>query len=513
MENDHNVARERDQLKLLLDVSRQVINNFDVRNLCHIILENLRKVMDCDHTGLFLPDKDPNYLFLYSYDFPESKGVIKTGKKLPMIGSNSGRAFMTGKIVLTNHLDLSGMSNTVSEIVEIEKLHASCFLPLINNSKKIGVLHVARTDLKTYNEEEINFLRQIADQAAVALSTALDFQRVKESEEKLHKEKTYLEDELKSSLHFGEIIGNSKKLKPVIEQIKVVAPTDATVLIQGETGTGKELFARAIHNSSDRKNESFVKLNCAAIPLGLLESELFGHEKGAFTGAIDKKIGRFELADGGTLFLDEIGDIPTELQPKLLRVLQSQEFERLGSTKTISVNVRLVAATNKDLAKLVAEDKFRSDLFYRINVFPVELPPLRERLDDIPLLCKHFAGIYSKKMKKEIKDIPDDVIRKLKNYQWPGNIRELQNIIERAVILLKDGILNPIIPEIENKAVIQNSTVTNLDEIERAHIIKILQRTGGVVGGPDGAAQLLGLKRSTLRSRMEKLGISKDTLD
>lgn len=513
MESDHDVAKERDQLKLLLDVSRQVINNFDLENLCHIILENLRKVMDCDHTALFLPDKEPDYLFLYSYDFPESKGIIKTGKKLPMEGSNSGKAYRSGEIVLTNHLDLSEINNTVREIVEIEKLHASCFLPLVNNDEKIGVLHVARKNLEPYEEHEINFLRKIADQTAAALSTALDYQRIKESEEKLYKEKSYLEDELKSSLHFGEIIGKSKKLKSVIEQIKAVAPTDSTVLIQGETGTGKELVARATHNSSNRKEKSFVKLNCAAIPRGLLESELFGHEKGAFTGAIDKKIGRFEIADGGTLFLDEIGDIPPELQPKLLRVLQSQEFERLGSTNTINVDVRLVAATNKDLEELVEQEKFRSDLFYRINVFPIELPPLRERTEDIPLLCSHFAKIYSKKMKKEIKEIPDTVIQNLKDYTWPGNVRELQNIIERAVILMKDGILTPVVPEVQHSDKMQDSTVTDLEEVQREHIKNILRKTKGVVGGPDGAAKLLGLKRSTLRSRMKKLGISRDELD
>jgi formate hydrogenlyase transcriptional activator len=505
----HNTSKERDQLKLLLEVSNQIAASFDLQNLCHIILENLRKVMDCDHTGLFLPDADPKYLYLYSYSFPKAKGIIKTGKKLPMIGSNSGKAYTTGQIVITDHLDLSNLNNTVNEIVEIEKLHSSCFLPLVSGNKKIGVLHVARIDVKTFNEDEVKFLRQISVQTSSALSNALIIKEVKESEERLYKEKTYLENEISSTLHFGEIVGKSKKLKPIIEQIKVVAPTDSTVLIEGETGTGKELFARAIHNSSERKNKSFIKLNCAAIPLGLLESELFGHEKGAFTGAIDKKIGRFELANGGTLFLDEIGDIPIELQPKLLRVLQSQEFERLGSTKTIKVNVRVVAATNKNLEKLVEENKFRNDLYFRLNVFPVNLPPLSERTEDIPLLCKHFANIYSKKMNKVLEGISKDVIEDLKHYKWPGNIRELQNIIERAVILMKDGMLKPVVPEISNVRTENSSKITKLEDVEKSHILKILNETKGVISGPNGAAKILGLNPSTLRSKMEKLGIAK----
>ncbi len=319
----------------------------------------------------------------------------------------------------------------------------------------------------------------------------------------------FLQNEIKAEKFFGEIVGNSTKLKKVINQIKVVAPTDSTVLIEGETGTGKELIARAIHNNSSRADKKFIKLNCAAIPLGLLESELFGHERGAFTGAIERKIGRFEIADGGTLFLDEIGDIPLELQPKLLRVLQEQEFERLGNTRTIHVNVRVIAATNKNLSKLVGENKFRSDLFFRLNVFPLLIPPLKERREDIPLLCKYFAGIYAKRMKKEIKVISEDTLHDLQKYEWPGNVRELQNIVERAVILLDDGIFKPAVPKIEHYQITQPGETTNLYEVEKHHIAQILNKTNGVINGPYGAAKLLGVNPSTLRSKIQKLGIRK----
>ena len=321
----------------------------------------------------------------------------------------------------------------------------------------------------------------------------------------------FLQNEIKAEKFFGEIVGNSQKLKKVIKQTKVVAPTDSTVLIEGETGTGKELIARAIHNNSSRADKKFVKLNCAAIPLGLLESELFGHEKGAFTGAIERKIGRFEIAHGGTLFLDEVGDIPLELQPKLLRVLQEREFERLGNTTTIRVDVRVIAATNKNLSRLVGENKFRSDLFFRLNVFPLLIPPLKERREDIPLLCKYFAHIYAKRMKKEIKVISEDTLHDLQKYEWPGNVRELQNIVERAVILLDDGIFKPAVPKIEHYLITKSDETTNLYEVEKHHISQILNKTNGIINGPHGAAKLLGLNPSTLRSKIQKLGIGKVT--
>ncbi len=511
MEKPQELGTELKQLKLLLEVSTKISSNFDLKNLCKIILQSLRKVMHCDHAGLFFPEENGEYLSLYSYDFPYSKGIVKTGMRLPIRGSNTGKAYITRKIVLTDHLDLSKLGKTVTEIVHIEKLHSSCFLPLIINEKILGILHVARIKIKPFSENEVNFLEQVAHQTAISVNNAFKFKEVQESEKRLQEEKLYLKKEIESESYFGEIVGQCSKIKAVIKQIIVVAPTDSTVLIQGETGTGKELIARAVHNNSNRKDKNFVKFNCSAIPLGLLESELFGHEKGAFTGAIERKTGRFELADKGTLFLDEIGDIPLELQSKLLRVIQEQEFERLGSTKTIKVNVRLIAATNKALIDLVDKNKFRSDLFYRLNVFPINVPSLRERKDDIPLLIRHFAKIYSSRMKKEINEIPKNVLKDLTNYYWPGNIRELQNIIERAVILLEGRILRPLIPELKNKFQSPIPETTNLEELEKEHIIKILQKTEGVISGPHGAATLLGLKRSTLRSKMEKLEISKDT--
>jgi formate hydrogenlyase transcriptional activator len=315
----------------------------------------------------------------------------------------------------------------------------------------------------------------------------------------------------RSLRRFEQIIGKSPALESVLEQVERVAPTDSTVLIQGETGTGKELIARAIHNLSSRCGRPFVKLNCAAIPFDLLESELFGHEKGAFTGAIAQKIGRFEMADKGTLFLDEVGDIPPGLQPKLLRVLQEQEFERLGSTRTHQVDVRLVAATNRDLAAMVKRNEFRSDLYYRLNVFPIPLPPLRARREDIPELVHHFVDIYACRMAKQIEQIPPEIMSELTSYTWPGNIRELQNFIERSVILSEGNILNPPLSSLKAAAVAEPAGAVTLEEAEREHIRKTLEQTRWVVAGPNGAAARLGIKRSTLYFRMQKLGISRPT--
>ena len=312
---------------------------------------------------------------------------------------------------------------------------------------------------------------------------------------------------------FEQIIGNSPALESVLEQVEQVAPTDSTVLIQGETGTGKELIARAVHNLSARCGRSFIKLNCAAIPFDLLESELFGHERGAFTGAIAQKIGRFELADKGTLFLDEVGDIPPGLQPKLLRVLQEQEFERLGSNRTHRVDVRLVAATNRNLVDMVKRNEFRSDLYYRLNVFPVPLPPLRERREDIPALVEHFVEIYARRMSKQIENIPRETMSALASYEWPGNIRELQNLIERSVILSTGAVLRPPLLELKRSLEVQSMEAITLEEAERDHIRKTLEQTRWVVAGPNGAAARLGIKRSTLYFRMQKLGISRATKD
>src|ERR1700683_2501019 len=357
---------------------------------------------------------------------------------------------------------------------------------------------------------DVDFLPQVAGQAAIAIENATAFQEIAQLKDQLAEEKLYLEDEIRTEQNFGEIIGDDPAFRRVLEQLATVAPTDASVLILGETGTGKELIARAIHNLSARRQRTFVKVNCAAIPTGLIESELFGHEKGAFTGAIGQKIGRFELADKGTLFLTEIGDIPLELQPKLLRVLQEREFERLGSARTQHVDVRLVAAPTQDLAKMVEQKQFRGDLYFRLHVFPISLPPLRQRKQDIAILVRHFVQRYARTMNKKVDTIPANVIEALERYDWPGNVRELENFIERAVILSPGSTLRAPLAELKQASRPAPAADGTLEETERAHILNVLRETKWVVGGPRGAAARLGLRRTTLIYKMQKLGISRD---
>jgi formate hydrogenlyase transcriptional activator len=360
---------------------------------------------------------------------------------------------------------------------------------------------------------DVELLTQIGNELAIAVENALAFRQIEELKDKLAEEKLYLEDEIRTEYDFEEIVGESQSLKRALRDVETVAPTDSTVLIQGESGTGKELIARAIHNLSARRERTLVKVNCAAIPTGLIESELFGHEKGAFTGAISQKIGRFELADKGTLFLDEIGDIPLELQPKLLRVLQEREFERLGSTRTVKVDIRLVTATNRDLSQMIANREFREDLFYRLNVFPIPLPPLRERREDIPLLVRYFTQKYARRMNRPIETIPSEAMEALTNWNWPGNVRELENLMERAVILTRGSVLHVPLAELRNggetAAPAMTGTLSTLEEAEREHVLRALRESKWVVGGPAGAAARLGLKRTTLQSRMQKLGITR----
>jgi formate hydrogenlyase transcriptional activator len=354
----------------------------------------------------------------------------------------------------------------------------------------------------------VDLLAQVAGQIALAVENALAYRQIEELKDKLTEEKLYLEDEIRTEYRFAEIVGSSQAIQNILRQVEIVAPADTTVLIQGETGTGKELIARAIHNTSKRKERTFVKLNCAAIPSGLLESELFGHEKGAFTGAIAQKVGRFELADGGTLFLDEIGDIPLELQPKLLRVLQEQEFERLGGTRTLRVNVRLVAATNRDLTRMVADRQFRSDLYYRLNIFPLTLPPLRERREDIPSLVRYFVHQHARRLNRTIESIPAEAMAALTRYPWPGNVRELENFIERSVLLSPGPVLRVAVEDLKTPPDLPDAATT-LADAEREHIRAALNQTNWVIGGPSGAAARLGMKRTTLISRMKKLGITR----
>jgi len=515
---------KNDRLQLLLDVTNQVVSNLELRDLLRAISQDVRRVMQCDYAGLSLEDVENKQLRLYALDFPEGKGFFHEELVYSIEGSPSGTAFRTMKALTLQSPFAGWLDSPIAQIAVREGLKSVCCLPLISRNRAIGVLVLGRLRDDAFSQSDISFLSQIANQIALAVENALAYREIRGLKEQLSKEKLYLEDEIRTEMNFAQIIGNSASLRRVLKGVGTVAPTDSTVLIYGETGTGKELIARAIHDLSPRSSKPFVKLNCAAIPTGLLESELFGHEKGAFTGAIAQRIGRFEVADGGTIFLDEIGEIPLELQTKLLRVLQEREFERLGSSRTLRTDARLIAATNRDLEAMVAEQRFRSDLFFRLNVFPVHVPPLRERQGDIPLLVRHFTQQFSRRMKKVMETIPSAAMDALCRYHWPGNIRELQNVIERAVIISAGPVLSidvgdlksPKAIHVEERAATPQSPTNRalhgiLEEAERRHILDALQQCNWVVAGPHGAAALLGINRSTLQVRIRKLGISRDT--
>ena len=516
----------QEQLKLLLDLTNSVVSTLDLRELLRNMSGNLRRVMRCDFVGVGLPDAESSrHLRLYALDFPGSRGFMREEILIPIEGTPPGMAFKTGEPFVGMIRDICHMFPDAPPLAE--GLTTGGVLPLASRGRVHGVLLLGRRDENEFSRDDVKFLMQVASQVAIAVENALAFSKIAELKEKLTQEKLYLEDEIRTELNFEEIVGKSAVLRRVLKQVATVAPTDSTVLIYGETGTGKELVARAIHNLSSRLSNSFVKLNCAAIPTGLLESELFGHEKGAFTGAIAQRIGRFELANRGTVFLDEIGEIPLELQPKLLRVLQEREFERLGSSRTLTTDARLIAATNRDLASMVEEQKFRSDLFYRLNVFPVRVPPLRERPEDIPLLVRHFTEQCARRMNKKIETISTETLKQMRQYHWPGNIRELQNVIERAVILSAGPVLNVPLSEFQSRPALAavdgnghpekrlkssagNDIRNVLEETERKYILSVLSQTDWVVAGPNGAAARLGMKRSTLQLRIRKLGLSRE---
>jgi formate hydrogenlyase transcriptional activator len=395
-------------------------------------------------------------------------------------------------------------------------VRAACFVPLTTPRSKLGALGFTSFSPLSPSPGDVEFASLLGRLVALAVESALMRQELQRAHDRLAAEKLYLEEEIRADRRMDEVVGAGAAQREVIRQVNVVAPTDSAVLIMGETGTGKELIARAVHRASHRCSRTFVKLNCAAIPTGLLESELFGHEKGAFTGAVERRIGRFELADGGTLFLDEVGDIAVELQPKLLRVLQEQEFERLGSGKTIKVDVRLVAATHRNLAKLVAEGKFRSDLFYRLHVFPIPIPPLRERREDIPDLVRHFVKLFARRFGKPVETIPPETMAALERYPWPGNVRELEHLIERAVILSSGSELRVPMLDLVPVALPDGEAIPALSRLtlrdnERELIRRALDESGWVVGGPTGAATRLGMKRTTLLSRIKRLGLKRPT--
>ena len=505
--------KAEDRLNLLFEVTNQVVSNLQLRDLLRAISGNIRRVMQCDCASLALPNSE-NQLQLSVLDFPEGKGFFREEGVYSIEESPYGTAFRTMKPLSLDTPFTAWLGNAVVQSRIGEGFKSLCFIPLIRRNRAIGTLNLGRLQGDIFNEQDLFFLGQVASQIAIAVENALEFGQITQAKERLADQKLYLEREILVEQNFEEIIGNSPRLKAVIESIRIVAPADSTVLIQGETGTGKELIARAIHNLSPRKGGAFVKVNCSAIPLGLLESELFGHERGAFTGAIAQKIGRFELAHKGTLFLDEVGDIPLELQPKLLRILQEQEFERLGSTRTQRVDVRLVAATNANLAQLVAEKKFRSDLLYRLKVFPIDVPPLRDRREDIPLLVRYFSNKYARRMGKQIESIPKEAMDALSHYAWPGNIRELQNLMERAVLLSTGSSLRVPLGEIltcsDESIVIRGNALL---QAEREQIVRVLRESNWVVGGDRGAAARLGLNRTALTYRMRKLGISRPQHD
>jgi formate hydrogenlyase transcriptional activator len=517
------LSLERDRLQALLEVNNVLVTSRELPEVFRGIVSTLKRVIHHDYTSLALLDPVSGLLKIHALDFPGHQGLFKQEITIARDASPAGTAITTGQPLLARGAELDRYTSEVMRVLRNEGLQNVCCVPLITQGRTFGSLNLASRHLDAFPPQDVELLQQVAAQIAIAVENALAFKEIDALKNKLAVEKLYLEEEIRSEFNFEEIVGESPVLKRALAQVELAAPAGTTVLLLGETGTGKELFARAIHNLSPRRDRTFVKINCAAIPSGLLESELFGHEKGAFTGAIAQKVGRFELADRGTLFLDEVGDLPLELQPKLLRVLQEQEFERLGGTRTTRVDVRVVAATNSDLSKLVAERAFRSDLYYRLNVFPIQIPALRERPEDIPLLVRYFVQRFSRSLNKEVEYIPADAMDALSNYSWPGNIRELENLLERAVLLSPGKELRVPLSELKSATLAAPagadssssfttltspaSPVSTLEEAERQHILRALKQTQWRIAGPKGAAVLLGMKRTTLQARMRKLAI------
>jgi formate hydrogenlyase transcriptional activator len=510
------LQRERDRLRLLLEITNGVTSRLDLRQVVEALSTNLFRVMQCDVSVLLLPDTESGALRVNILHNPDARGPFREGSLVPTNSSISGQVMRKAKSIRIDSFDQvrddpeiygNPDGRLLYESVVKEGLRTGCYLPLVGRDRVVGVLMLCRRSDNAFENDDVVLLEQVAGQVAIAVENTLEYEKATKDRDKETKQRLYLEEEIRAE--FGEIVGESPALKTALSLVSVVAPTDSSVLILGETGTGKELVARAIHKLGSRSEKAFVKLNCAAIPLGLLESELFGHERGAFTGAIAQKTGRFELADKGTLFLDEVGDIPLELQAKLLRVLQEQEFERLGSNRTHKVDVRLISATHRDLPVMVKQGTFRDDLYYRLKVFPIQVPALRQRADDIPRLVRHFTALYAQRMNKRIDMIPADTMEALARYSWPGNIRELQNFIERAVILSPQSTLRAPTSELEpfQPQKVANAPMNGLAEVERDHILRALEASNWVIGGRNGAAARLGMKRTSLAYRMKKLRI------
>ncbi|EFY9845366.1 formate hydrogenlyase transcriptional activator FlhA [Shigella flexneri] len=512
------LCRERDNFRILVAITNAVLSRLDMDELVSEVAKEIHYYFDIDDISIVLRSHRKNKLNIYSTHYLDKQHPAHEQSEVDEAGTLTERVFKSKEMLLINLYERDDLAPYERMLFDTwgNQIQTLCLLPLMSGDTMLGVLKLAQCEEKVFTTTNLNLLRQIAERVAIAVDNALAYQEIHRLKERLVDENLALTEQLNNvDSEFGEIIGRSEAMYSVLKQVEMVAQSDSTVLILGETGSGKELIARAIHNLSGRNNRRMVKMNCAAMPAGLLESDLFGHERGAFTGASAQRIGRFELADKSSLFLDEVGDMPLELQPKLLRVLQEQEFERLGSNKIIQTDVRLIAATNRDLKKMVADREFRSDLYYRLNVFPIHLPPLRERPEDIPLLAKAFTFKIARRLGRNIDSIPAETLRTLSNMEWPGNVRELENVIERAVLLTRGNVLQLSLPDIalpEPETPPAATVVTQEGEDEYQLIVRVLKETNSVVAGPKGAAQRLGLKRTTLLSRMKRLGIDKSAL-
>jgi formate hydrogenlyase transcriptional activator len=502
------LLNQRDRLRLLLEINNHIISHLNVNDLLRAASASIRKHFANDFAGFWIIDKERNRLDCAVLDFPESKGSL-ANFVMSELTEEDVQKIRCRQADLWSRTDMERLPAALLERFTEEGIQGLAISPLSTSNGPLGVIVLGSRRANHFGAGDLELLSQVGIQISLALDNALAYARLNASHNRLEEERLYLESEIRSEYNFEDIVGKSAALRKVLEQIAIVAPTDSTVLLHGETGTGKELVARALHSLSPREDRTFVRLNCAAIPSGLIESELFGHEKGAFTGALMQKKGRFELADHGTLFLDEIGDISLELQPKLLRALQEHEFERLGSTRTIQVDVRLIAATHRDLSAMIREGQFREDLFYRLNVFPIEVPPLRERREDIPLLVHHFVARLARRMQKRIASIPKRAMDTLVSAPWPGNIRELENFVERCVILTQGDQLVVPLDELMRPAPSRNTPASTFHDAERQAIIDALKSCSGKISGSGGAAERLGLKRTTLQNKMRKLNISR----
>jgi len=503
------VVKERDRLRLLLEINNYIVSKLDINELFRSASASIRTYFRNDFTGFWLIDQQSNQLECVVMDFPSGKGSLTEVLKSELSDSDHDKLRARVPELLSIE-EIERLPARIVEKLKAESITSMAIAPMLTASGPLGVMTLGSRKPDHFGQEDLDLLSQISNQIALAVDNAIAYGRVTEARDRLEEQRLYLESEIGSEYNFGDIVGKSAALRKVLDQVAIVAPTRSTVLLHGETGTGKELFARAIHTLSPRRERTFVRLNCAAIPSGLVESELFGHEKGAFTGALMQKKGRFELADRGTLFLDEIGDISLDLQPKLLRALQEHEFERLGSTKTIRVDVRLIAATHRDLQSMIRNNQFREDLFYRLNVCPIEIPPLRDRREDIPLLVHYFVVLHSRQMQKRVKSVPKEAMEALVNADWPGNIRQLENFVERCVIFTQGDELNVLRGELKKPSVRSvASAAPSFEQAERQAIIDALIAASGKIAGKGGAAERLGLKRTTLQNKMNKLNISR----